>query len=162
MRHVRLRIGVVLGRIKRKSYLGRLWRIGDARGFLPIIRLPFCLGVGAVIGKGTQMFAWIHVDDMTDIILFVLDNPQTEGLYNAVSPGIVTNREFTESFAKYLRRPILWNIPEWLVKRAIGAERSSIMLKGQLVRSRRTIEAGYKFQYDNIDDAMQDLVRITF
>lgn len=162
IRHLRLRIGVVLGQIKRKSYLGKLWRIGDARGFLPIIRLPFCLGVGAVIGKGTQMFPWIHVDDMTGIMLFLLDNPETEGLYNAVSPGIVNNREFTESFSRHLSRPVVWSIPEWLVKRVIGAERSSIMLKGQLVRSRRTIEAGYSFEYDTIDKAMADLVKITF
>src|SRR5262249_47302054 len=50
LRHVKLRIGVVLGKVERKSYIGRLWQIGRARGFLPIIRLPFCLGLGAVIG----------------------------------------------------------------------------------------------------------------
>ncbi len=162
LRHIRLRIGVVLGKIERKSYLLRFWRIGRARGFLPIIRLPFCLGVGAVIGKGTQVFPWIHIDDMTGIILHVIDDPETEGRYNAVSPGIVTNRVFTKSFSKYLRRPILWAIPEWLVKAVIGDERSSILLKGQLVRPKRTIESGYKFEYSEIDKAMADLVKITF
>lgn len=160
IRHIKLRIGVVLGEIERKSYLLKFWRIGRARGFLPIIRLPFCLGAGAYIGKGTQVFPWIHVDDMVGIILHVLDNPQANGRYNAVSPGIVTNREFTQSFSKYLRRPILWSVPEWLVKTIIGTERSSILLKGQLVRPRRTIEAGYTFAYPEIDGAMQDLVKI--
>jgi NAD dependent epimerase/dehydratase family enzyme len=50
IRHVRVRIGVVLGSVERKSHLGKLWRIGRARGFLPIIRLPFCLGVGRHFG----------------------------------------------------------------------------------------------------------------
>lgn len=161
LRHIKLRIGVVLGAIERKSYITKFWRIGKARGFLPIIRLPFCLGAGAVIGRGTQIFPWIHIEDMVGILLFVIDQDETEGRYNAVSPGAVTNRVFTESFAKYLRRPILWSVPEWMVKRAVGEERSSILLRGQLVRPRRTAEAGYVFKYPEIDGAMSDLVKIT-
>jgi uncharacterized protein (TIGR01777 family) len=108
IRHVRLRIGVVLGTVERRSYLGKLWRIGRARGFLPIIRLPFCLGLGATLGTGHQPFPWIHIGDMTGILLHVLDNPQTEGRYNAVSPGIVDNKTFTGAFAAKLRRPVVW------------------------------------------------------
>lgn len=162
IRHIKLRIGVVLGSINRKSYLTRFWKIGRSRGFLPIIRLPFCLGFGAYIGKGQQIFPWIHIDDMVGIILHTIDNPETRGRYNAVSPNAVTNREFTQSFSKNLRRPIMWSIPEWLVKWVVGEERSSILLKGQLVRPRRTMEAGYKFQYPVIDDALKDLVKIIF
>ncbi|MDB2438473.1 TIGR01777 family oxidoreductase [Hellea sp.] len=161
VRHIKLRIGVVLGAIERKSYLMRFWRIGKARGFLPIIRLPFCLGLGAVIGKGTQIFPWIHIDDMVGIILHVIDDENTVGRYNAVSPNAVTNRDFTKAFSKYLRRPIIWSVPEWLVKAVVGEERSSILLRGQLVRPRRTVESGYNFKYPLIDGAMADLVKIT-
>jgi uncharacterized protein (TIGR01777 family) len=114
VRHVKLRIGVVIASMERKSLMARLWQIGRTRGFLPIIRLPFCLGAGAVIGKGTQMLPWIHIEDMVGILLHVLDDRRTKGHYNAVSPGIVTNREFIESFARRLRRPIVWSIPEWM------------------------------------------------
>lgn len=162
VRHVQLRIGVVLGAIRRKSYIGKLWRIGKARGFLPIIRLPFCLGFGAIIGSGKQLFPWIHLDDMTGILLHIIDNKKLTGRYNAVSPGIVNNHDFTMSFAKYLKRPIRWSVPEWVVKRLIGEERSSILLKGQLVRPKRTIESGYVFKYPTIDQAMENLVKITF
>lgn len=158
VRHVKLRIGIVLGKIERKSYLGRLWRIGRARGFLPIIRLPFCLGLGAAIGRGTQMFPWIHVDDMVGVILHTLDHTDATGRFNAVSPGIVDNRAFTTAFAHALGRPIVWSVPEWLVRALVGAERSSILLRGQLVRPKRTLEAGYRFRYPTIEGAMEDLV----
>lgn len=161
IRHIQLRIGVVLGKIQRKSYIGKLWRIGKARGFLPIIRLPFCLGFGAIIGTGKQLFPWIHLDDMTGILLHVIDNPELSGRYNAVSQGIVTNRAFTESFAKHLRRSIRWSAPEWLVQRIVGEERSSILLRGQNVTPKRTIESGYTFCYPTIESAMDDLVKIT-
>lgn len=159
IRHIQLRIGVVLGKIERKSDIGKLWRIGRSRGFLPIIRLPFCLGLGAKIGTGRQPFPWIHVDDMVGVILHVLDRPQTEGRYNAVSPGIVDNATFTEAFARALGRPVVWSIPEWIVRAIVGSERSSILLRGQRVRPRRTLESGYRFTFPTIDVAMSDLVR---
>ncbi len=158
VRHIKMRIGVVLGKVERRSHIGKLWQIGRARGFLPIIRLPFCLGLGAVIGSGRQMFPWIHIDDMVGIILHLIDNADAKGRFNAVSPGIVTNRVFTEAFAKSLGRPIIWSIPESLVRFAIGDERSSILLREQLVRPKRTLEFGYDFAYSTIESALDDLV----
>ncbi len=162
VRHVRLRIGVVLGRIERKSHIGKLWRIGRARGFLPIIRLPFCLGVGAVIGSGKQMFPWVHIDDMVGVLLHVIDRKDATGRFNAVSPGIVDNREFIETFASKLGRRVIWSVPEWLVRFIVGDERSSILLRGQLVRPKRTLESGYVFKYPDIDSALSHLVQKTF
>jgi uncharacterized protein len=162
IRHVRVRIGVVLGAVERKSYLGRLWRIGRARGFLPIIRLPFCVGLGAIIGHGNQPLPWIHIDDMVSLLVHLVDNRELSGRFNAVSPGIVSNRQFMESFARHLRRPIIWSVPAWLVKSIVGAERASILLEGQNVKPKRTIEGGFKFRYADIDSALDDLVQITF
>jgi hypothetical protein len=161
IRHARLRIGIVLGRVERKSYLGRLWQVGRARGLLPIIRLPFCLGLGAAIGHGRQPFPWVHIDDVVGIVLHVIDSPKTSGRFNAVAPGMVTNREFTHEFSKRLRRPIVWSIPSWLVRACVGAERASILLEGQNVKPKRTLESGYRFRYPDIGGALDDLVRIT-
>ncbi len=161
IRHVKLRIGVVLGRIERKSHIGKLWRIGRARGFLSIIRLPSCLGIGATIGTGKQMFPWIHIDDMVGVLLHAIDHMDAKGRYNAVSPGIVDNREFTEVFAAKLGRRVVWSVPEWLVRKIVGDERSSILLRGQLVRPKRTLEAGYVFKYPTIDAALSHLVQKT-
>jgi uncharacterized protein (TIGR01777 family) len=161
VRHIRVRIGVVLGSVERKSYLGKLWRVGRARGFLPIIRLPFCVGLGAGIGHGNQPFPWIHIDDMVGVLLHLIDNRTLSGRFNAVSPGIVDNRQFTESFARHLHRPVVWSVPTWLVKGIVGTERASILLEGQNVKPKRTIEAGYEFRYPDIDSALDDLVQIT-
>ena len=162
VRHVRLRIGIVLGQVHRESFWGRLWRIGGARGVLPLIRLPFCLGLGCTIGSGKQPFPWIHVDDMSGIAIFVVDHNETQGRYNCVAPGIVTNEEFTQAFARHLHRPVVWNAPASLVKALVGEERSSILLEGQNVHPTRTMEAGYVFKYPTINVALGDLVKITF
>lgn len=162
VRHVKLRIGVVLGSIERKSHIGKLWRIGSARGFLPIIPLPFCLGLGATIGDGKQPFPWIHIEDMVNLIIKSIDDRSMQGKYNGVAPGIVSNREFTEVFAKQLNRSIVWAVPKSVVTFIVGSERSSILLQGQLVRPKRTLESGYKFKYSDIDSALSDLTKILF
>lgn len=162
IRHVKLRIGVVLGSIERKSHIGKLWRIGSARGFLPIIRIPFCIGLGAVIGHGKQPFPWIHIDDMVNLIIQSIDDESMHGKYNGVSPGIVTNREFTEAFASKLRRPVVWSVPNSVIEFIVGKERSSILLQGQLVKPKRTLEAGFEFKFPDIDSALSDLTKILF
>ncbi|GAB6843265.1 hypothetical protein HNR00_002191 [Methylorubrum rhodinum] len=161
VRHVRLRMGIVLGSVTRESALGRLWRVGRARGFLPIIRLPFCLGLGPVIGSGRQPFPWIHIDDVTGILLHVIDRRDLDGRFNAVSPGIVPHETFIRAFARHLRRPITWRAPGWLIERVVGGERSSILLEGQLVRPKRTLASGYRFRFPDLDAALDDLVKIS-
>jgi NAD dependent epimerase/dehydratase family enzyme len=56
---------------------------------------------------------------------------------------------------------VLWSVPERLVRAVVGAERSSILLQGQLVRPKRTIQSGYDFRYPDLTGALSDLVRIT-
>lgn len=161
IRHVRLRIGIVLGAIERRSRLARLWRVGRTRGILPLMRLPFCLGIGATIGHGRQPFPWVHIDDVTAILIHLLDNPELNGSFNAVAPGIVNNRDFTAALARRVRRPIVWTMPVWFVKRIVGAERASILLEGQNVKPKRTLESGYEFRFPDLDSALGDLVQIT-
>jgi len=161
VRHVRVRIGIVLGAVRRQSFLGRLWRIGKARGVLPLIRLPFCLGLGARFGTGTQPFPWIHIDDMVGVLLHVIDHSELDGRYNAVAPGIVSNRDFTAAFGRALRRPVVWSVPAWLVNALVGQERASILLEGQNVVPKRTLASGYIFKHPTIESALDDLVEIT-
>lgn len=162
IRHVSVRIGVVLGAVERTSTLGKLWRVGRAHGFLPIIRMPFCLGLGAIMGHGRQPVPWIHIDDAVGVFTHLVDDAQARGRYNAVAPGVVSNREFTQAFARQLRRPVMWAAPAWLVRWLVGHDRASILLEGQNVQPRRTLEAGYRFRYPTVEGAMVDLVRVTF
>ena len=50
------------------------------------------------------------------------------------------------------RRQRAWSGSSW------AAERSSILLRGQLVRPKRTLESGYVFRYPELRPALADLV----
>ena len=85
------------------------------------------------------------------------------GAFYQVTDGfrVVTSEQFLRSFARHLGRPILWRAPNWLVARLVGAERASILLEGQRVIPRRTLESGFRFDYPTLDGALDDLVQTT-
>lgn len=161
IRHVHVRLGIILGAVERMSLLGKLWRVGRGRGILPLIRLPFCMGLGAIMGHGSQPMPWIHIDDVVGLFLHLIDTGTASGRYNAVAPGIVDNRTFTEQLARRLHRPIVWAVPAWLVRAVVGEDRASILLAGQHVKPTRTLESGYRFRFPDLPGALRDLVQIT-
>lgn len=58
--------------------------------------LPFYFGVGGRIGTGKQYLPWIHIDDLTRLIHFAIENDNVKGILNGVAPQIITNEEFTQ------------------------------------------------------------------
>jgi uncharacterized protein len=67
----------------------------------------------------------------------------------------------TKAFAMRLGRPVVWAVPDRFVRWLVGDERSSILLRGQLIRPRRTLESGFEFRFPTIDSALADLVHKT-
>nr|XP_018904003.1 PREDICTED: epimerase family protein SDR39U1 [Bemisia tabaci]XP_018904004.1 PREDICTED: epimerase family protein SDR39U1 [Bemisia tabaci] len=138
VRQVIVRSGIVLGR---------------NGGMIKQIYLPFWFCVGGPIGSGTQFMPWIHIYDMCHILLFAIENNKATGIINGVAPQIITNSDFTRSFAGALHRPAFIPLPALALRLIFGDERSKIMTEGQKVYSKRLNELNYKFKYDNIDQA---------
>ena len=88
-------------------------------GLKPLITLAKT-GLISPNGSGNQMMSWIHIDDLVRMILFLLENGET-GVYNAVAPTPVTNREFMKTLAQTLNRPsFLPAIPSGVFKAILG------------------------------------------
>jgi NAD dependent epimerase/dehydratase family enzyme len=81
-----------------------------------------------------------------------------EGVFNAVSPNPVTNKELTECIAERLEKPlILPNVPGFVLKLMLG-EMSSIALGSQLVSSKKILSTGFQFRYAQLKPAISDLL----
>lgn len=141
IRRVCLRIGVVL------SLMG---------GALPKMILPYKFFVGGTIGSGNQYVPWIHIDDLTNMILFSVDN-NVSGVFNAVSPDIVTMKEFSSVLAKILSRPNLFKVPEFILNILLG-ESAKIVTGGQKVIPKRILETSFKFKYAKLETALHQLI----
>ncbi|KAL0270913.1 UNVERIFIED_CONTAM: hypothetical protein PYX00_008183 [Menopon gallinae] len=143
VRTVIIRSGVVLG--KNGGMVKQLW-------------LPFFLGLGGPVGPGNQYLPWIHIDDLTNLILYAIENEKVKGVLNGVAPDVITNKEFSTAFAKAMSRPALFQIPTFALNLALSEERAKIMTEGQKVLPKKTLETGFQFKYPRISDAVQEIV----
>jgi hypothetical protein len=132
--------------------------LGPQGGLMKQVLLPFRLGLGGPIATGKQHFSWIHIDDLINAYLMVLDNPNLKGLYHLAAPNPVNNLEFTRTLGKALNRPTLFRVPATLLKLAYG-EGAEVMTSGQCIVSDRLEEAGFRFRYPELEAAIQAIVK---
>lgn len=116
----------------------------------------FRLGLGGPIASGKQGMSWIHIQDMVSLILFLLNKPLS-GAFNAVAPNSVTNAAFSKALASTLKRPCLFKVPAFILRLAMG-EMSDLLIYGQHVYPKKLLDAGFQFQFEDLDKALQDLL----
>ncbi len=133
--------------------------LSSAGGMLPKMALPFNLGLGSVLGNGNQFIPWIHIQDMVNGIVYLLENSHAQGPFNMTSPNPVTNSIFSKQLAQVLHRPCLFRIPSFIISGAMG-EMSTLVLDGQRAVPDRLTGIGYRFLYEDIDEALQDIYRM--
>ena len=141
IRTVALRIGVVLGHDG-----------GAMKKILP----PFRVALGGNLGDGKQWMSWVHLDDLAEMFVNAIENPELKGPYNAVSPHPVTNKVFTETLATVVNRPVFFPVPRFALKLALG-EMSTILLNSQCVSSDRIWNTGFKFRYPTLENALTEI-----
>lgn len=138
VRLVKIRTGIVLD--QGGGVLGRI---------LPI----FMLGLGGPIGSGNQWFSWIHRSDLVSMIIFALEQEGLEGVLNGTAPQPVTNSEFTQALGQQIDRLAILPVPSLALKLAFG-EGAVVLLEGQKVLPKRTIESGFSFEFPQLEDAL--------
>lgn len=137
-RVVRLRIGIVLG---------------AGGGALARMLVPFRLGLGGRLGTGKQWIPWIHIDDLCDLILFVLRESTLRGVLNATSPHPATNAEFTQALAHAVHRPAVLPVPAFALKLMFG-EMGEALLSSERVIPQAALRAGFEFRYPDLAGAL--------
>ncbi len=120
---------------------------------------PIKLGLGAPFGSGKQFQSWIHVHDLASMYFFAVENAW-EGVFNAVAPQPVTNKELTVLIAKILKKPLfLPTIPEFLMQLLLG-EMHQLLYSSQNVDSQKALNHGFAFKYKKIDQALDHLLTL--
>lgn len=132
--------------------------LSDKGGALKKFLLPFKLFVGGPLGNGNQWFPWIHIDDLVEIYLFILDYSQVSGAINAVSPENVRMNEFAKTLGKTLNRPSIFKVPEFALRILVGEVTSSIVAS-QKVIPQKLLGHDFKFKFENLEIALKNLVR---
>ncbi|MCC8410715.1 TIGR01777 family oxidoreductase [Mucilaginibacter sp. UR6-1] len=142
IRKLALRISVVLGS-----------NGGVANYYLNLARF----GLGGIQGSGKQYFSWVHEDDITGSIDFLLDNPTLEGAFNIASPYPIQNNKLMATIRKAVGVPFGLPATKWMLE--IGTlllrTETELILKSRWVLPTRLTEAGYIFKVPDIKQAIE-------
>jgi uncharacterized protein len=142
LRVVTTRTGVVLSR-----------QGGALEKMLPF----FKLGIGGPVAGGRQYVPWVHLDDVVGAIAFSLE-AELSGPVNVTAPEPVTNRDFSKTLGRVLRRPALAPVPGFAVKTLYG-EMASIVTTGQRAAPERLERAGYRFRQPDLEEALRTVTQ---
>jgi uncharacterized protein (TIGR01777 family) len=124
-------------------------------GALGTMITPFKLGMGGTIGSGKQWMSWISLDDHISVIEFCLEHEKMRGAVNSASPNPVTNQNFTAAMGEALYRPTIIPVPEFAVHLVFGEMGDALLLDSTRVVPKRLLDAGFKFRYPKLDQALR-------
>lgn len=140
-RLVILRTGIVLGK----------------GGAIAKMLLPFRFFAGGPLGSGQQWFSWIHRDDLVNLYLKALTQPDMDGIFNATSPNPVRMAELCHTLGQVMHRPSWLPVPDFALELLLG-DSAKVVLEGQQVLPKRTQAAGFEYRYPRIKQALEDIV----
>ncbi|MBN9120011.1 MAG: DUF1731 domain-containing protein, partial [Planctomycetes bacterium] len=143
VRTVNLRIGVAL------SLRG---------GALAKQFLPFKMGLGAVLGGGKQWVPWVTTNDIAGAINHVLFTEELNGPVNVVGPNPVTNRAFTKTLGRVLRRPTFMWLPRFALLAAFGGVADEALLASMKARPAKLTATGFQFDHAELEPALRFLL----
>ncbi len=141
VRLVILRFGIVLGH-------------GGALGKMIT---PFKLFAGGPIGSGQQWFSWIHLDDIVSLIIQALTQPTMEGVYNGTAPQPVRMNDLSTTMGNVMNRPSWLPVPGFAIEAILG-DGALVVLEGQQVLPKRTLDSGFEYQYPNLQSALTQIL----
>ncbi len=140
-RLVKLRIGIVLSR---------------EGGALKEFMMPLRFGIATILGSGRQIISWIHIDDLVSIFIAAIENETMNGVYNAVAPKPVSNRELVLALACSRKRFFIpFRVPSFVLKFLLG-EMSIELLKSATVSADKILLTGFQFRFPDITSALND------
>jgi len=143
IRTVKIRTGVVLN---------------SGEGALSKMMLPIKIFVGSALGTGNQFIPWIHIEDLCNIYLKAVTDENMNGVYNAVAPEHISNKEFTQILAGMLKKPIILpNLPAFVLKIILG-EMAKIVLEGSRISSKKIENLGFHFKYPTLNSALKQII----
>ena len=143
-RLVKLRTGIVLS---------------NEGGALKEFKKPLRFGVAAILGNGKQVISWIYIEDLVRLYIYAIENSKLNGVYNAVAPFPVTNRNLVLQLAKCVRGkffvPVY--IPSFILKIVLG-EMSIEVLKSASVSCEKIKKEGYTFIYPSFQAVCKTII----
>ena len=118
---------------------------------------PLQFGMAAILGNGKQVVSWIHIQDLVQMYIRAMEQNSMSGVYNAVAPEPVSNKDLILSIANQ-RAGFFINskVPGIILKIMLG-EMSIEVLKSCTVSAKKIEDEGFQYSYPDIQSAVKQL-----
>ncbi|MBA8816459.1 hypothetical protein FHX48_001532 [Microbacterium halimionae] len=143
---------------KARVALMRTAPIVHPEGVLRPLLLLTKLGVSGPLGRGTQVWPWISLDDEIRGIRHILDAEIT-GPVNFTAPTRTTANDLGFALARRMNRPYFLRAPEWALRAALGADATEALLTTDADVKPEVLEkSGFEFRYPTVEEAVAAVV----
>lgn len=132
--------------------------LGKGGGAMARMIPAFKSFVGGPIGNGRQWFPWIHLEDLSAAMLFLLEHPEISGPVNLCAPEPVTNRDLAVALGRALNRPAVMPAPAFMVRLALG-EFADVLLGSQRAVPQKLLQHHFGFRYPEIRSAVNAVAK---
>lgn len=123
-------------------------------GVLKPLMLLTRLGASGPIGRGTQVWPWISLEDEVRAIRHVID-AEVEGPVNLTGPTRATANDLGFALARAMNRPYLLRAPGWGLNLVIGRDATDALLLADLNVVPAALErSGFAFSQRTVEDAV--------
>ena len=132
----------------------------DAGGpFDTLLGLVRC-GLGGPAGDGRQFVSWVHHEDFTRAVRWLIDRDGFEGVVNIAAPEPLPNADFMRELRQAWGMPVGLPSSGWMLDlgAALMRTETELILKSRRVVPTRLLDAGFEFRYTRWADAARNLV----
>lgn len=126
-------------------------------GLLAPLFLPFRLGLGATLGRGSGWLPWVHIDDIVSLYIYALEHEAVLGPINSAAPEAVRQKDFMQHFARVMHRPLLFAIPIFMLRIRYG-ELADSFDNSVKMNSQKIADLGFVHRYQKLDDALRAVI----
>ncbi len=136
-----------------RSVIVRAGIVIGADRFIRSLLVASRLNLNFILGNGEQKVSWIARTDLVRIFDYLLNHRSKAGIYNAVSPGCISAREFAECVSATMGRRCRLHAPEGLLKLLLGELSSNFLISAD-VHPQRLLDAAFRWKYSSFPDAV--------
>ncbi len=115
----------------------------------------FKAGVGAVLGSGRQWMPWITIGDVIGALHHSLMNDTVKGPVNVCAPNPVTNRTFTKTLGRVLRRPAFFWLPRFALRTLFGEIADAALLASMRAEPDKLLNTEFAFDHGELEPALR-------
>lgn len=145
----------------RKIILRSALVLGNGGGVFPEFKKLVQMRLGGKMGSGEQMVSWLHERDFAKAVLFLIENPTCNGIFNLSAPTPLSNNNMMSCLRQQM--DIRFGLPStlWMLKLGtwIKQTEAELVMKSRWVVPTRLKSAGFNFEFNEFEKAVDNLLK---